>query len=258
MNSQRAFFIYLPLWIEQTSPANCTEGTKFQPKCTDRCWTHCLWVQSAQSWKWGRWLWKKPLCPCCRSDYLPSFHHQFNENNHGFVFYSHARLLRPQNAGENQNQTQRERERVKLVVQVPLSCIPPLQILTTGLSTLFSSNSSCHFLSLLFYIHGLLPSPTVFLLCHQRYHKARIVPDTTLFEQHQYCSVRLSPCSPLNSISHCIIKRQQFTVRQLELDKCDALNEVPGGKTSPGITSDAAPQYRDVQTHPLDSTRQIH
>lgn len=45
---------------------------------------------------------KRALCLCHRSDYLPSFHHKFKENNHGFVSSSHARPLRPKNAGENQ------------------------------------------------------------------------------------------------------------------------------------------------------------
>lgn len=63
--------------------------------------------QSAQSREWGRCC-KRALCLCHRSDYLPSFHHEFKENNHGFVFYSHARPLRPKNAGENQNQRESE------------------------------------------------------------------------------------------------------------------------------------------------------
>lgn len=52
----------------------------------------------------GRCRLEKKKALCHRSDYLPSFHHQFKENNHGFVSVSHARPLRPKNGGENQNQ----------------------------------------------------------------------------------------------------------------------------------------------------------
>lgn len=78
-----------------------------------------FWNQPTQTTKLGR-CWKRHFCLCHRSDYSPSFQHKFKDNNHGFVFWRHARPLRPENAGENQNQREG-----KLELQVLLSCIPP-------------------------------------------------------------------------------------------------------------------------------------
>lgn len=111
---------------------------------------------------------KKPLCLCHSSDYLPSFHHEFKENNHGFVFRSHARPLRPKSAGENQNQRGRENETgTSGSTSACIHTNPPyilfffsLQILTAAMSFypfLSCNYSSLHFLLISHCFHGLLP-----------------------------------------------------------------------------------------------------
>lgn len=172
-------------------------------------WVQSFRNKSAQTTKLGR-CWKRHFCLCHRSDYSPSFQHKFKDNNHGFVFWRHARPLRPENAGENQNQREG-----KLELQVPLSCIPPANTDTEDrvVFLLISAVTPAIFSSFCAFVH------MVCFLCFV----------IELVDLHQSCFfwvesmyrgdlAGLLNCRPLNSISPCIIEEQQLLLCQLELN----------------------------------------